>query len=74
MNSYIEKVLSEIETKNCNEKEYIQAVEEVLSTIEPVINEHKEFENIALLERMTEPERLITFRVPYVNDEGNRTL
>ncbi len=70
MNSYIEKVLSEIETKNCNEKEYIQAVEEVLSTIEPVINEHKEFENIALLERMTEPERLITFRVPYVNDEG----
>ncbi len=70
MNSYIEKILNEIKTKNCYEKEYIQAVEEVLSTIEPVINQHKEFENIALLERMTEPERLISFRVPYVNDEG----
>lgn len=70
MNSYIEKVLNEIKTKNCYEQEYIQAVEEVLSTIEPVIDKHPEYENLALLERMTEPERLITFRVPYVNDEG----
>ncbi len=70
MNGYIEKVLEEIRIKNAHEPEYIQAVEEVLSTIEPVINKHPEYENIALLERLTEPERLITFRVPYVNDEG----
>jgi len=70
MNAYIEKVLEEIRNKNNVEKEFIQAVEEVLATIEPVIDRHPEYENIALLERMTEPERLITFRVPYVNDEG----
>lgn len=70
MNRYIEKVLEEIKCKNSVEPEYIQAVEEVLETIAPVIDAHPEYENIALLERMTEPERLITFRVPYVNDEG----
>ena len=70
MNAYIEKVLEEIKKKNSVETEFIQAVEEVLATIEPVIERHPEYENIALLERMTEPERLITFRVPYVNDEG----
>lgn len=70
MNNYLERVLNEIKNKNSIEKEYIQAVEEVLTTIEPVVERHPEFENIALLERMTEPERLVTFRVPYVNDEG----
>lgn len=70
MNKYLQKVLKEVKTKNHTEKEYLQAVEEVLSTIEPVIEKHPEFERIALLERMIEPERIITFRVPYVNDEG----
>ncbi len=70
MNNYLEKVLAEVKTKNCNEPEFIQAVDEVLSTLEPVINKHPEYEQIALLERMVEPERLISFRVPYVNDEG----
>lgn len=70
MNNYLEKVLAEVRDKNSNETEFIQAVEEVLTSIEPVINKHSEYENIALLERMVEPERLITFRVPYVNDEG----
>lgn len=70
MNNYLEKVLAEIKEKNINETEFIQAVDEVLTTIEPVINNHPEFENLAILERMTEPERLISFRVPYVNDEG----
>ena len=74
MNAYIEKVLEEIKKKNSVEKEFIQAVEEVLATIEPVIERHPEYENIALLERMTEPERLITFRVPYVNDEGKTVV
>ena len=70
MNNYLEKVLAEVKTKNYNEPEFIQAVEEVFMSIEPVINRHPEYENLALLERMVEPERLISFRVPYVNDEG----
>lgn len=70
MNNYLEKVLNDVRIKNSTEPEFIQAVEEVLTSIEPVINKHPEYENLALLERMVEPERLITFRVPYVNDEG----
>lgn len=70
MNNYLEKVLNEVKEKNNHEKEYIQAVDEVLSTLEPVVNKHPEYEGIALLERMVEPERIITFRVPYVNDAG----
>lgn len=70
MNNYLEKVLNEVKINNSAEPEFIQAVEEVLTSIEPVINKHPEYENMALLERMVEPERLITFRVPYVNDEG----
>lgn len=70
MNKYLQKVLKEVKIKNHTEKEYLQAVEEVLSTIEPVIEKHPEYERLALLERMIEPERIITFRVPYVNDEG----
>ena len=68
MNNYLEKVLNDVRIKNGTEPEFIQAVEEVLTSIEPVINKHPEYENMALLERMVEPERLITFRVPY--DEG----
>ena len=70
MNKYLKTVLNNIKLKNPHENEYIQAVEEVLTSIEPVINEHSEFEKLAILERMTEPERLIIFRVPYVNDCG----
>ena len=70
MNNYLNKVLNEVKNKNNTEKVYIEAVEEVLSTIEPVIEKHPEYEKIALLERMVEPERTISFRVPYVNDYG----
>lgn len=70
MNSYLEKVLEDTRIKNIHEPEFLQAIDEVLSTLEPVINNHKEFEKIALLERMVEPERIITFRVPWVNDKG----
>ena len=70
MNNYLEKVLEEVKKKNYNEPEFIQAVDEVLTSLEPVINKHSEYEKIALLERMVEPERIITFRVPYVNDAG----
>ena len=70
MNEYLNKVLENTKMKNQHEPDYIQAVDELLKSIEPVVNEHPEFEKMALLERMVEPERLITFRVPYVNDEG----
>lgn len=70
MSEYIEEVLQKIKEKNINEPEYLQAVEEVLTTIKPVIEKHSEYESLAILERMTEPERIITFRVPWVDDNG----
>lgn len=70
MNDYIEKVLEDIKIKNAHEPEYLQAVEEVLHTIKPVIERHPEYKELAILERMTEPERIISFRVPWVNDKG----
>lgn len=70
MNSYLNKVLDKVGDKNSCEPEFLQAVDEVLATLEPVINNNLDFENLAVLERITEPERIITFRVPWVNDEG----
>ena len=70
MNEYLSKVLADIKAKNPNEPEYLQAVEEVLGSIEPVVARHEEFKPLALLERMTEPERIITFRVAWVDDKG----
>ena len=55
MNQYIERVLSATKAKNANEPEFLQTVEEVLSSLEPVINAHPEYEKAALLERMVEP-------------------
>lgn len=70
MNEYLKKVLEQTAQKNSHEPEYIQAVEEVLTSIEPVIDAHGDYEKIALLERMVEPERIISFRVPWVDDNG----
>lgn len=70
MNNYVAKVLEETKKKNPNEPEYLQAVEEVLTSIEPVVEKHKEFEQLGILERMVEPERIITFRVSWVDDNG----
>ncbi len=68
--SYTEKVLEQAITRNPNEPEFHQALREVLTTLEPVINKHPEFEKAGLLERLVEPERMITFRVPWVDDQG----
>ncbi len=70
MCEYVEKVLEKIREKNVHEPEYLQAVDEVLTTIKPVLAVHPEYEKLAILERMTEPERIITFRVPWVTDNG----
>ena len=69
--SYVERVLEDLKTRNPGEKEFHQAATEILLTLEPVINAHPEYEKAALLERFTEPERTILFRVPWVDDNGN---
>ena len=68
MNKYIERVLADTKAKNANEPEFLQTVEEVLTSIEPVIDAHPEYEKAALLERMVEPERAIEFRVTWEDD------
>lgn len=70
MNEYISRVLNEVKAKNEYEKEFIQAVGEVFGALEPVIESHPEMESNAILERMVEPERLISFRVPWIDDKG----
>ena len=69
-NEYLLKVYKEVESKNIHEKEFLQAVYEVLSTLESYVNEHPELEKNGVIERFVEPERLIMFRVPWVDDNG----
>ena len=70
MSNYIESVLDITKKKNTWEKEFIQAVSEVLETLKPVVERHGEYEKTALLERLVEPERIISFRVPWIDDNG----
>ncbi len=69
--SYVDNVISSVAKKNAHEPEFVQTVTEVLSSLKPVIENHPEYEKAALLERMVEPERQITFRVTWVDDNGN---
>ena len=55
MNAYIERVLEETKKKNANEPEFLQTVEEVLKSVEPLIDAHPEYEKACILERMVEP-------------------
>lgn len=71
MNNYIERVLNDTKMKNSNEPEFLQAVGEVLETIKPLLSVHPEYEKEAILERIVEPERIISFRVPWRDDSGN---
>lgn len=66
----IEKLIQSLEAKHPGENEYLQAVKEVLSTIEEVYNEHPEFEKAKIAERLVEPDRIFTFKVPWVDDRG----
>ena len=70
MNAYIERVIEDVKRRDPGQTEFIQTVEEVLRSLEKVIEKHPEYEKAALLERLTEPERIIQFRVPWVNDAG----
>lgn len=63
--------LDYVKQRNANEPEFIQAVDEVLLSVIPVLDRHPEFRDLRLFERMTEPERLISFRVTWLDDKGN---
>ncbi|MCR5285101.1 MAG: NADP-specific glutamate dehydrogenase [Treponema sp.] len=70
-NAYVNRIWEDVKAKNANEPEFLQAVEEVLSTLEPAVDQMPELEPNAILERMVEPERVIMFRVPWMDDQGN---
>ena len=69
-NAYVSRVMESVRAKNANEPEFLQAVQEVLETIEPVVDTMPELEKSAILERMVEPERTIMFRVSWTDDSG----
>ncbi len=68
--SYVQRVIDEVSKKNATEPEFVQTVTEVLSSLTPVIEQHPEYEANGLLERMVEPERQVSFRVTWVDDNG----
>ncbi|MDO5572066.1 MAG: NADP-specific glutamate dehydrogenase [Bacteroidales bacterium] len=67
----IEQIMASLEAKHPGEAEYLQAVKEVLYSIEDVYNQHPEFEKAKIIERLVEPDRIFTFRVNWVDDKGN---
>ncbi len=69
-NAYIQDVLAQVKARNGHESEFLQAVAEVLETLEPVVNQMPELQKHSILERMVEPERVIMFRIPWVDDAG----
>ena len=66
----ISQIMASLEAKHPGESEYLQAVKEVLLSIEPVYNQHPEFEKAKIIERLVEPDRIFTFRVTWVDDKG----
>ncbi len=69
--SYTQSVFEDLRSRNTHQPEFLQAVDEVLGTLGPVIEQHPEYRDAAILERLVEPERTITFRVPWVADDGS---
>lgn len=70
MSQYVQNVIRKVMERNPNEPEFHQAVIEVLESLEPALERHPEFEQAGILERLTEPERQVIFRVPWVDDKG----
>ena len=70
MSKYIDSVLKDLQTRNASQPEFLQAAEEVLTTLSPVVDAHPEYQENAILERLVEPERVIMFRVPWIDDKG----
>ena len=70
-NEYLNEVMARVEARNAGEPEFHQAVREVLESIEPVIEARPEFIKKGVIDMIVEPERIIKFRVPWVDDNGN---
>lgn len=70
MNQYLESVMDMVKAKNAAEPEFHQAVQEVLESLEPVLDKHPEYVEAKIVERIVEPERVILFRVPWIDDSG----
>jgi glutamate dehydrogenase (NADP+) len=68
---YVEEVIRRVRTKDPGEVEFLQAVEEVLHSLAPALAKHPEFREARILERITEPERVLMFRVPWFDDQGH---
>ena len=66
----VQKLMADLELRHPGESEYLQAVREVLESIEEVYNQHPEFEKAKIVERIVEPDRIFTFRVTWVDDKG----
>ena len=66
----INQIMASLEAKHPGESEYLQAVKEVLLSIQDIYNQHPEFEKASLIERLVEPDRIFTFKVPWVDDKG----
>ena len=66
----VQTIMTNLEAKHPGEKEYLQAVREVLESVEHVYNQHPEFEKAKIVERLVEPDRIFTFRVVWVDDQG----
>jgi glutamate dehydrogenase (NADP+) len=66
----LEKIMNDLEKKHPGEVEYLQAVREVLESIEEVVNQNPHFESAGIIERLVEPDRILTFKVPWVDDSG----
>ncbi len=71
MNEYVKRVIDYVKEKHSSEPEFVQTVEEVLSSVSPMIDKHPEYEKADILTRMVEPERMFTFRVVWTDDAGN---
>ena len=70
MSKYVEQVLKDVRAKNADQSEFLQAVEEVLTTLDPVLKANPQYEEAAILERLVVPERILIFRVPWIDDTG----
>jgi glutamate dehydrogenase (NADP+) len=71
MSDYIQEVLTAVKNRDTHQAEFIQAVDEVLTSLAPILERHPEYRSARILERMVEPERVLMFRVPWQDDSGN---
>ncbi len=70
MSNFVDAIMADVKAKNQAQPEFHQAVQEVVESLEPVIEKHPEYKEAKILERIIEPERVIMFRVPWVDDQG----